>query len=332
MKRKGNELALIDNRSIKRINDGVYDRTSSLIAPIMALEGHQGDIFAVKFHPEGQYLASTGFDRQILIWNAFGECENISMMTGHTGAILELHFSTDGGTIFTCSTDTTLALWDLATGMRIKKLKGHSNFVNSCHPARRGPQMLVSGSDDGTAKVWDTRKKGHATSLNNTYQVTAVTFNDTAEQVISGGIDNDVKVWDLRKNAVIQKMRGHTDTVTGLSLSPDGSYLLSNAMDNSLRIWDVRPYAPQERCVKILSGHQHNFEKNLLRCCWSSDGARVSAGSADRFVYIWDTTSRRITYKLPGHNGSVNDVHFHPSQPIIMSGSSDKVIYLGELE
>ena len=37
----------------------------------------------------------------------------------------------------------------------------------------------------------------------------------------------------MRKNAVVLKMRGHTDTVTGMELSPDGSYLLSNAMDNS---------------------------------------------------------------------------------------------------
>lgn len=29
----------------------------------------------------------------------------------------------------------------------------------------------------------------------------------------------------------------------------------------SVRIWDVRPYAPHERCVKIMSGHQHTFEK-----------------------------------------------------------------------
>ena len=56
-------------------------------------------------------------------------------------------------------------------------------------------------------------------------------------------------------------MKGHSDTVTGMSLSPDGSYLLSNSMDNSLRIWDVRPFAPSERCLKILTGHQHNFEK-----------------------------------------------------------------------
>lgn len=40
-------------------------QASGLLAPIMVLEGHQGEIHAVKFHPEGQYLASSGFDRQI---------------------------------------------------------------------------------------------------------------------------------------------------------------------------------------------------------------------------------------------------------------------------
>jgi len=56
--------------------------------------------------------------------------------------------------------------------------------------------------------------------------------------------------------------------------------------------------------------------QNLLRVAWSADGGHVSAGSGDRFVYIWDTTSRRILYKLPGHAGSVNEVDFHPFEPI----------------
>jgi len=56
--------------------------------------------------------------------------------------------------------------------------------------------------------------------------------------------------------------------------------------------------------------------QNLLRCAWSSDGSKVSAVSGDRFVYVWDTTSRRILYKLPGHAGSVNEVDFHPNEPI----------------
>jgi Prp8 binding protein len=85
------------------------------------------------------------------------------------------------------------------------------------------------------------------------------------------------------------------------------------------------------RCVKIFQGVQHNFEKNLLKCSWSPDGSKVSAGSADRCVYIWDTTTRNLLYKLPGHHGSVNEVDFHPTEPIIASGSSDKNIFLGEL-
>ena len=56
--------------------------------------------------------------------------------------------------------------------------------------------------------------------------------------------------------------------------------------------------------------------QNLLRCDWSPDGRKVTAGSSDRYVYIWDTTSRRILYKLPGHAGSVNDCRFHPAEPI----------------
>ena len=45
--------------------------------------------------------------------------------------------------------------------------------------------------------------------------------------------------------------------------------------DNTLRLWDMRPYAPSNRCMKIFTGHQHDYEKNLLKCDWSPDGSKV---------------------------------------------------------
>ena len=71
---------------------------------------------------------------------------------------------------------------------------GHTTFVNSCHPSRRGPQLICSASDDCSIRLWDTRKRNAAAVFNNTYQVTAVSFNDVSDKIISGGIDNEVKV------------------------------------------------------------------------------------------------------------------------------------------
>lgn len=266
------------------------------------------------------------------IWRVYGECENVGVLNGHTNAVTEIHFSPDGSHLYTSSIDKNCAVWDVPTCTRIRKLRGHTNFVNSCRGARRGTEMVVSGSDDRTIRLWDARKKFCVQNLETPYQVTAVCFNDTSEQVVSGSIDNCLKVWDLRKNEVVFEMKGHTDTITGLSLSPDGAYVLSNSMDNTLRVWDIRPYVPGERLIKIFGGHQHNFEKHLLKAAWAPDSTRVSCGSADRFVYVWDVASSRILYKLPGHNGSINDVDFHPTEPIILSGSSDKTLYLGELD
>ena len=76
---------------------------------------------------------------------------------------------------------------------------------------------------------------------------------------------------------------------------------------------------------------QHDLQKNLLKCAWSADGGRVTCGSADRLVNIWDVTSKRLLYRLPGHGGSVNDVAFHPLEPIVVSAADDKKIFLGEV-
>ena len=287
----------------------------------------------------------------------YGECDNFHVISSaHSGAILDLQFTHETGNyIYTASTDKTVGVFDVKTATRVKRLKGHSTYVNSVAAARHGEPLLVSGSDDCSIKVWDQRKRLPVHNLNSVYQVTAVAFNEAGDQVISGGIDNQVKIWDLRKSAdPICVLPGHTDTITSMALSPDGSYVLTNSMDNTLRVWDIRPFVQEERCVKILTGHQHNFEKNLLKCAWSPDGEMISAGSSDRFVYIWDTTSRRIMYKLPGHLGSVNDIDFHKVEPIskstlenvigipfnfntilffsVLSAGSDKQIYLGEFE
>ena len=167
------------------------------------------------------------------MWNTYGECDNYAVLSGHKGAVLDLHYSFDGDFIFSASTDKSIIIWDTHTGARVKKLSSHQSIVNCCHPSRRSP-LLCSAGDDCTVRLWDTRKKGLVSYYKDEYQITAITFNDTSDQIIFSGIENVLKVYDLRKSdKILYSMAGHFDTVTGLSLSPDGSYVLSNSMDNS---------------------------------------------------------------------------------------------------
>eukprot|EP00741_Cyanophora_paradoxa_P003849 tig00000718_g3743.t1 len=307
-------------------------RTSNLQAPIMLLTGHKGEVFSMKFSPNGKHLASASFDKTVYLWNVYEDCKNYNVIRGHSSAVLDVHWSYDGSKILSSSADKTVMLWDAETGARVKKMHEHTSYVNACCPAVKGPPLVVSGSDDTTARVWDVRVRGSQQILKHKYAICTVAFTEHSTQVLTGGLDNDIRIWDLRKGEVVMKLAGHTDTITSLRLSPDGTHVLSNAMDNSVRMWDLRPFAPENRCVKTFFGVQHTFEKNLLKCAWSPDGSKISAGSGDRFVYVWDTNTRKITYKLPGHAGCVNEVDFHPNEPIIGSCSSDKNIFLGELE
>ena len=62
--------------------------------------------------------------------------------------------------IINCFTDKTVGMFDTVTCQRIKRLKGHTGYVNSCSPGpSRGAPLVASASDDCSIKVWDTRHR-----------------------------------------------------------------------------------------------------------------------------------------------------------------------------
>lgn len=65
-------------------------RTSNLLAPIMQLVGHGGDVLGMSFSPDGSSVASCSFDRTILLWRTYDECENYMMLRGHKNAVTQV--------------------------------------------------------------------------------------------------------------------------------------------------------------------------------------------------------------------------------------------------
>lgn len=318
----------------------------------MLLEGHTDPLFTCKFSPDGAHIASAGADKTILIWHVYGECENHTALKGHTNSILQLNWNGSSDLLFSASTDNTAIIWNIEYGVRIKRIKDHSSFINSIYATKFGEQYFSTVSDDGTAKIYDLRIKQCLKRFDGKYQMTACAVSDGCLQLYTGGIDNDIKIWDCRKmDHALQSMSYHSDTVTSLNLNKGCNKLLSNAMDGFICVWDIQSYVSSivsnsmmvddennhsllkndHRLIRIFKGAQHGQERLLIKSNWNSDGSKICSGSSDRMVYIFDYESGEIEYKLPGHKGSVNEVDYHPLEPIVVSCSSDSNLYLGEL-
>ncbi|KAK3049299.1 hypothetical protein LTR09_009477 [Extremus antarcticus] len=326
----GGAVARVNGSGSGAMVQGAYAH-AGLQAQVMELSGHSGEVFCARFDPSGAHIASGSMDREILLWNSSGQCANYGILTGHKSAVLDLHWSRDSQVVYSTGADMTVTSWNLETGERIRRHTGHEEVINCLDVSKRGEEILISGSDDGSISVWDPRQKAAIDYIGTDMPVTAVCIAEAGNELFSGGIDNEIKVWDLRMKKVTYTLPGHTDTITSLAASPDSQFLLSNSHDNTVRTWDVRPFAPQDRQVRILDGAQAGLEKNLIRACWDSTGKRVAAGGGDGTATVWDSSSGKMLHKLPGHKGTVNDVRISPDDSLILSASTDRTMLLGEL-
>ncbi|KAF9262382.1 WD40 repeat-like protein [Marasmius fiardii PR-910] len=325
-------------------------RTSSLEAPIVSLAGaHSNEILSCRFSLNGQNVAACSSDRSISLWRTYPPNTNYALLSNLTKApILDLQWSSFSPIIYAVSADHLLTMVDTTTGERVRKIRAHKEIINcvdSVLAGGAGVELVATGSDDGTVKVWegaessagdlaDGGKRAVAT-LEVGCPVTAVAWAQDGQTLYVGAVDNEIHVFDLRKQAQISTLSGHTDTPTSLAISPNGHFILSPSLSSQTLIHDIRPFSPSPtRIHRTLHGAPAGFENTLLRGAWSKDdgGKRVAVGGADRTVCIWDVESSRVLYKLPGHKGTVTSVDFHPQEPIILTGSKDGTMILGEIE
>ncbi|KAI0313139.1 WD40 repeat-like protein [Amylostereum chailletii] len=318
-------------------------RTSNLEAPIVSLAGaHGAEIMSCRFDPTGQNIAACSADRGISLWRTYPPNTNYGLLnTVHKAPVLDLQWSLLHPLLYTVSADHTLAYTDLATGTRVRRLRAHREIINAMDrtfAAGAGTELVATASDDGTVRVWeggDEGSKEPVAVFELGCPVTSVAWSADGANLYAGALDNDIHILDLRKQAQSGVLTGHTDTPSSLSLSPNGHFLLSPSFSSQTLIHDVRPFsASPTRIHRVLAGAPAGFEHSLLRGAWSKEdgGRRVAVGGADRTVTIWDVESAKILYKLPGHKGTVTSVDFHPKEPIILTGSKDGTMLLGEIE
>jgi len=150
-----------------------------------------GEVNSVKFSDCGNYLCSGGYDKQIFIWDIYHpDCQNVGTLKGHNNAIMDLCWSANSETLYSASADKCGSIWDLHTLTRVRKLKSHTAIVNSIDAVKRGPETIVTGSDDQKVHIWDARAKEPVLSISDGSQVTSVVWGLSNDKVFIGGIDN----------------------------------------------------------------------------------------------------------------------------------------------
>ncbi len=68
--------------------------------------------------------------------------------------VMSVAFAPDGRMLASGSNDSTIKLWDVASGREVRTLSGHTSDVWSVAFSPDG-RTLASGSRDKTIKLWD---------------------------------------------------------------------------------------------------------------------------------------------------------------------------------
>ena len=261
-----------------------------------------------------------------LVWLGSSQAQEIPFkktLSGHSYGVNSVSFSPDGKYLASGSSDKTIKLWDVASGICLKTLSGHSGVVYSVSFSPDG-KYLASGSADKTIKLWDVASGRNLQTLRrHSGSVESVSFSPDGKYLASGSYDNTIKLWDVASGRNLQTLSGHSSYVESVSFSPDGKYLASGSYDNTIKLWDVA----SGTCLQTLSGHSGSVES----VSFSPDGKNLASGSSDETIKLWDVASGTCLQTLSGHSGSVESVSFSPDGNYLASGSFDKTIKLWDV-
>lgn len=118
--------------------------------------GHDDSISAITWHPNGVYVfsASDQMDKSIRMWSVVtGEC--VRVFTGHADDISALECAPNGKILASADWAGNILFWDLEKGTLIKRSRGHAKVGIMSISFSVESSVLVSGSLDGTVRVWD---------------------------------------------------------------------------------------------------------------------------------------------------------------------------------
>jgi WD40 repeat protein len=207
----------------------------------------------------------------------------------------------------------------------LRILVGHRGPVRSVAVSPDG-RLVVTGSHDGTALVWDLAT-GQRLRLLDQHggTVYSVAVGPAGRLAVTGSHDGTASVWDLATGQRLRLLDQHTHPVISVAVSSDGQLAVTVSFNNTVAIWDLAT----GRRLRELVGHRGT----VIAVAVSPDGRFVVTGSVDQNenVAVWDLRSGERLRKLDGHGAAVTSVAFNPDGRFVVTGSDDRTASVWDL-
>ncbi|KAH9909757.1 WD40 repeat-like protein [Xylariomycetidae sp. FL2044] len=171
----------------------------------------------------------------------------IQTYAAHGYEVLSLSVSSDNARFASAGGDRAVFLWDVATAQTLRRFggtpQGHSARINCVAFGGEDDSLLVSGSLDASARVWDARS--HALRPVQVLDeardsVSAVAVVRDARggraEIVTGSVDGRVRSYDVRMGRCVTDVVG--PSVTSLCATRDGKAVLVGSLDSKLRLMD----------------------------------------------------------------------------------------------
>jgi WD40 repeat protein len=182
------------------------------------------------------------------------------------------------------------------SNLDFKLLNGHTNWVRGIVFSPDG-DILASGSDDGTLRLWSVEDEKCINVLgNHTDAIFAITIG--GQLLVSASQDQTVRLWNLHGQS-LKTLRGRASGIRSLSLSPDSQTLASRGQDEVIHLWHLQfderltPLSPYKTLQRPTDSTTH-LTSWISSLSFSPDGQTVATNGQDGSILVWNVQTGHL--------------------------------------